>query len=413
MLVDTRPLRTSPAFRRLWIGGTLSGLGSQLAIVAVLYQAWTLTHSALAVGAIGIARAVPMVLLGIVGGSLADAVDRRRLVLLTTAGQLVTAVLLAVQALAASASWQLVLGLVALQAAAGALGAPARRAFPARLLDAGQVAAGVALTHLAFQAALLVGPALGGLIIGRWGVGACYLLDAVSFAAALQGVRGLPPMRPVGDTVPVHVGTAWAAWRFVGRTPVLGGAFLTDVLATVLARPTALFPAINAERFGGQPQTLGLFLSAIAAGGLTAGAMSGIVARLGRPGAVMLAAAGVWGLCLVGFGVAQQIWLAVVCLAIAGAADTLSVISRGAIVQLATPDRYRGRVGAVEHIVGVAGPDIGNFRGGFVAGVTSASFAVVAGGLACALGVAALAVWNTPLRRFGESRTEHIAGFAG
>lgn len=291
-LIDTRPLRSSAAFRRLWAGNTLSGLGGQLTVVAVLYQAWQLTESPVGTGAVGLAQAIPMVVFGLAGGSLADAVDRRRLVLLTTLGQVAAAVLLAAQALAGAGSLWVLLALVALQASCGALGAPARRTFAVRLLPADQVAAGIALTHLSFQVALLAGPALGGVLIAQWGVGTCDVIDALTFGAALYGVLGLPAMRPLGSE-PARPGlrTLWAGVRLVRSRPVLTGALGTDVLATVLAMPVALFPMINAERFGGRPETLGLFLSAIAVGGIAAGAASGAVTRSGRPGAIMLAAA--------------------------------------------------------------------------------------------------------------------------
>jgi MFS family permease len=398
-LLDTRPVRSSPGFRRLWVGTSLSALGAQVAVVAVLYQAWQLTRSPAAVGAIGLAQAVPMVAFGLVGGSLADAVDRRRLVLVTTTGQALCAGLLAVQALAGLGALWILLGLVSLQAACGALGAPARRTFAVRLLPAEQVGAGIALTHLSFQAALLVGPAVAGVVTARWGVGACYLLYLLTFAAALHGVLRLPAMRPLGDVTSPGPREVWEGWRFIGRRPVLSGAFLTDVLATVTAMPIALFPVINEERFDGRPETLGLFLSAIALGGIAAGAASAKVTGSARPGAVMLAAAGLWGLGLAGFGLVHQIWVALGCLAVAGAADTVSVISRGTIVALSTPDSHRGRVSAVEHVVGVSGPDLGNLRGGLLAGATSASFAVVSGGVLCVLGVAAVALSNGSLRR--------------
>lgn len=408
-LIDTRPLRSSPAFRRLWIGSTLSGLGGQLTTVAVLYQAWQLTGSPVSVGAIGLAQAIPMVVFGLVGGALADAVDRRRLVLLTTLGQIVAAVLLAGQAVLGVGSWWVLLGLVALQATCAALGAPARRTFAVRLLPADQVAAGIALTHLSFQLSMLAGPALGGLIIGQWGVSACYVIDAVTFGAALYGVFGLPALCPLGDeAASPRPGprAIWEGWRFVLSRPVLTGALLTDVLATVLAMPVALFPAINAERFGDHPETLGLFLSAIAVGGIAAGTASGAVTRAGRPGLVMLCAAGVWGAGLAGFGLASPLWLALACLVIAGAADTLSVISRGSILQLETPDSHRGRVSAAEHIIGVSGPDIGNFRGGLVASATSAAFSLISGGVICLAGIILVAALNPALRRFRATAQE-------
>ena len=405
--LDLRPLRSSPAFRRLWVGTTLSRLGGQLTMVAVLYQVWELTGSPAALGVLGLVQAVPMVVFGLVGGSLADAVDRRRLVLLTTVGQLVIAGLLAVQAFTELRSYAVLLVLVAAQSAGGALGAPARRTFVPRLLPAEQVTAGVALFHVSFQLAMLGGPVLGGLIIAHAGVGVCYLVDSVAFFAALYGVRGLPAMQPAGRPARPGIRTVWEGWRFVATRPALRGAFLTDVFATVLAMPVAMFPVVNAERFDGRPETLGLFFTAIAVGGVCAGAVSGRVARSGRPGVVMLVTAGVWGVGVAGFGFAPYLWLALGCLAVAGAADTFSVISRGSIVQLATPDSHRGRVSAVELVIGASGPDVGNFRAGLVGDLTSATFTLVAGGVMCVAGVAAVAATNRSLRRFSPTADVH------
>jgi predicted MFS family arabinose efflux permease len=399
LLLDTRPLRSSAPFRRVWAGGVLSTVGAQLAVVAVLQQTWELTADPVAVGAIGLAQAIPMIVFGQVGGVLADAVDRRRLVLATTLGQMVVAALLAAQAFAGIGSLALLLGLVALQSAGGALGAPARRTFAARLLPTDQVGAGIALFNLGFQFSMLVGPAVAGIIVAGWGVGACYAVDTLTFLASLYGVLRLPPLPPDEAAGRADLRAVVAGWRFIAGRPVLAGAFLTDLIATVLAMPIALFPVVNAERFGGNPQTLGLFLSAIAVGGITAGLASGAVTRAGRPGLVMLVAASVWGVALAAFGWAPTAWLALGFLAVAGAADTISVISRGALVQLATPDAYRGRVSAVENIVGMAGPYLGNFRAGLVAGVTTSGFSAISGGLLCVLGVAVVAATVPALRR--------------
>ena len=398
--IDLRPLRTSPAFRRLWLGNSLSGIGGQLTVVAVLYQAWTVTDSAFAVGLVGLSQAIPMVVFGLIGGALADALDRRRLVLATTIGQTTVAGLLAVQALADVGSFGVLLALVAALASCQALGAPARRTFPVRLLPPGEVAAGLALNGLAFQIAMLAGPALAGVVIAGWGVEACYLLDTVTFLAAGYGVLRLPSIRPQGESDRPGLRAIWSSWRLIGRLPTVRGALAVDVFATVLAMPVALFPVVNDERFGGDPQTLGLFFSAVAVGGVTAGAASGLATRTPRAGRTMLFTAGLWGIGIAGFGLAHDLWLALACLAIAGAADMVSVVSRATIVQLTTPDSHRGRISAVEHIIGVAGPDVGNFRGGLVAGATSASFALVSGGLLCALCVAAVGAFNRPLRRF-------------
>ncbi|MCP3803975.1 MFS transporter [Allokutzneria sp. A3M-2-11 16] len=406
LFIDVRPLRASDAFRRLWIGSTASVLGGQLTVVAVLTQVWQLTESTVAVGAIGIAQAAPMVVFGLLGGTLADTVDRRRLVLITTVGQVVTAALLAAQALLGFESLAVVLGLVGVQATFSGLGAPARKTFAVRLLPEHLVRAGIALNHISFQAAMLVGPAIAGVITAQWGVATCYVIDAFTFTIGLYGVVKLPSMLPEGSARP-GLRAIGEGMRFLAGQRVVRGALVTDVIATVFAMPIALFPAIADERFG-RPEALGLFMSAIAVGGITASAASGVVTRARQPGAVMLVAAGVWGAGLAGFGVAQPLWLGVACLVVAGAADTISVISRGAIVQIATPDAYRGRVSAVEHIIGVSGPDVGNFRAGLVAGGSSPAFALVSGGALCVAGVAYLAGRNKPLRRFSTPVEETV-----
>ncbi|MET0966054.1 MAG: MFS transporter, partial [Nakamurella sp.] len=199
-------------------------------------------------------------------------------------------------------------------------------------------------------------------------------------------------------------------WRYIARRPALRGSFLTDLAATVLAMPVALFPMINDERFGGRPETLGIFLSAIAVGGIAAGLLSGLITRARRPGTVQLAAAAVWGVTLAGFGLAGPLWLALGCLTLAGAADTIAVISRGAVVQLDAEDRFRGRVSSVELIVGAAGPELGNVRGGLLASLTSAAAALAAGGLLCVAAVVVIAGTNPTLRRFPPAEPVAAAG---
>ncbi|MCX2967395.1 MULTISPECIES: MFS transporter [Streptomyces] len=399
--LDARPLRGSRSFRDLWIGTSVSQFGGQMANVAVLAQVWDLTGSPVGTGAIGLATGLPMILFGLLGGTLADAVDRRAVVRATTAGHLLAAAGLCAQALAGNRNVLLLLALVAVGTSCGALGAPARRTFPVRLLPGDQVAAGLALTNVSFQAAMLAGPAVAGLVIAHWGFSAAYATQAVATAVALLAVVRLPAMRPEGT------GAAGGrrrlkrgGWGIVLRRPTLWGSMATDLSATLLAMPIALFPLVNEARFGGSPQTLGLFLSAVAVGGITAGLLSGTVTRRRRAGLVQLSAAGVWGLALACFGLAGPLWLALACLAVAGAADTVSVVTRGALVQRETPDAYRGRVSSVEHVIGVAGPELGNLRGGLLASATSASFSLVFGGLSAVLAIAAVSAVNAPLRAY-------------
>ena len=277
-----------------------------------------------------------------------------------------------------------------------------RLARPAAAVDAGPalLPAGVALDVVAFQIGLLAGPALGGVIVGAWGVGWCLAIDALTYLGSLYGVLGLPAMRPEPSDEAPGWRRALAGAKHVMKMPVLRGAFATDLAATLLVMPVSLFPAINDLRFGGRPETLGLFMSAIAVGGVVASLLSGRSSRSRRPGRVMLAAAATWAVGLLGFGLAEVLWLALFSLAVAGAADTLSVTSRGTIVQLQTPDSLRGRVTALDHLVGATGPDVGNMRGGFVASLTSVPFALVSGPIAC-LAVLGIVAWRNPaVRRY-------------
>ncbi|MEV4091293.1 MFS transporter [Streptosporangium saharense] len=404
-LVDIRPLRGSRPFRDLWIGSSLASIGQQIAIVAVLLQVWDLTRSPLWTGAIGLATGVPMLVLGLVGGSLADAVDRRSLVRVTTVGQALTAAGLVAQAVTGNRSVVLLLVLVAVQSGCAALGAPARRTFPVRLLPADQVAAGIALQNIAFQASMLAGPALAGVVLARWHYPAAYAIQFLAGLASLVAVVRLPPMPASHADDKPWRGPVRGGWRISLQRPTLWGSFAVDLAATVLAMPVALFPLINELRFAGDPRTLGLFLSAIALGGLGAGLFSGTVTRLRRSGLVQLVAATVWGLALAGFGMAGPIWLALLCLTVAGAADTVSVVTRGALVQLETPDHYRGRVSSVEHVIGIAGPELGNFRGGVLASVVPAPVALLVGGLTASVAVVAIGLANRPLRDYRVPRS--------
>lgn len=400
-LLDVAPLRSSRPFRRLWAGQTLSGFGSQMSFVAVMFQVWRMTHSTVWTGAVGLAQALPLTVFGLFAGSLIDRVDRRRFYLAATGGQAVCAVLLAVQGFAGHLPVVGVLLLVSAQFCFVAGSGPAARTFVPRLLSKDQLAAGLALNRIAFQGSMLVGPALGGLILGGLGVGGCYLADALTFAAAMYGGLGLPRMPPGDDSAgPGGVATVLEGLAFVVRTPVIRGALLTDLAATVLSMPLGLFPLINSERFGDNPRTLGLFLSAIAVGGVTASLFSGIFTRRARPGLVMLGGSVTWGAALASFGLSSDPWVGLAFLALAGAADTVAVVSRGTLVQLHTPDELLGRVSAAEQIVGQAGPDVGNMAGGLAADLTSGVTALVAGGLLCVAAVTLVGATSPGLRRF-------------
>ncbi|CQR59734.1 MFS transporter [Streptomyces leeuwenhoekii] len=402
-LLDVRPLG-SLAFRRLLIGRTVSTLGGFMTMVTVMYQVWDMTHSAGWSGAVGLAQALPMVVVGLSAGAWVDRADRRRVYLATTIGQAACSLLLAAQAFTGHVPVVVVLLLVAVQASFAAAGAPAAGVFVPRLLPKDQVAAGLALNAVSGQAMMLLGPAVAGVVLGWWGIGVCYLLDALSFGLSFYGAFGLPALPPEGEKSRPGLHGILDGLRFLGGHRVVRGALATDLAATVLAMPTSLFPLVNEERFGGDPRTLGLFLSALALGGVVATALSGPVTRLGRPGPVMLCSSAAWGAALALFGLTTSAWAGLGMLALAGAADAAAVLSRTTIVQTRTPDALLGRVTAAELVVGQAGPHLGGLRGGLVAGWTSGATALVTGGVLCLLAVAYVAT-VTPELRDGQPDT--------
>jgi MFS family permease len=415
LLTDVTPLREHPAFRRLWLGAMLSRTGSAMTSFAVTLQVYDLTRSPAAVGGLGVAMFVPLLLITLPGGTLADRVDRRRLVLAVAVGQMgVSAVLFALAALGSASLWALY-ALVATGSAFSALSAPAQQTFIPRLVPKEQVGAAMALNRIVFQVVLIAGPALAGVIAAWAGLRGCYLADVASFAGALWGVGRLPAMPPVrrapSEDSPAGDSAAGARPRsglaltleglaFIRRTPVLCGAFLADVNATFFGLPVSLFPAINAERFGGNPRTLGLFMTAIGVGGLVSAVFAGPLRHARRHGLVMLACVAAWGGGFALFAVAPSLWLTLLALAIAGLADTFTVVVRGIIVQEATPDEFRGRVNAADFLVGAGGGELGSLEAGLVGSWTTPVISALSGGLLTVLGVVAIAAAMPSFRRY-------------
>jgi MFS family permease len=391
LLPDFTPVRENPAFRRLLIGNMLSSCGGSMTTFAITLQIWDMTRSSFAVGAIGF-TCIPVLFTGLVGGSVADRFDRRALLLITLICACAVSVLLAVQAYGRFGQLWLLYLLVTAGELAAAIGAPASRAIVPRLVPAEQLRAAIAVRTLTGRTVMLAGPALAGVVTGAWGLKTCYLIDAISFTASFYGRFRLPPMpadpgarnKPTLDSI-------LEGLRYIKRTPVLAAAFLTDMDAMLLGLPVALFPALNAEHFGGRPQTLGLLTTAVGVGGIVTAVLSGPATRVRRHGLGMLAGTAVWGAGIAVFGFTRNLPLGLLGLAVAGAADTLTVTFRASLVQAVTPDELRGRVSSVEYIIGAsAGGGLGNVESGTVAALTSPVFSAVSGGIACAAVAAAV-----------------------
>ena len=402
LLADITPVRESAAYRRLLAGSTLSAVGTALTSFAVTLQVYRLTGSSLAVGAIGMAQLVPTLLVGLLAAPVIDLADRRKLVLVTSGSLAVVSAGLAAQAFAGLRLVWLLYALVALQSAVVALDRPARAAFMPSLLPASLLPAGLALNRISFQVMLTAGPALAGVLVAapHLGLRVCYLIDAASFAAAFYPVARLPAMRAAGALGSGGPRAVAEGLSFIRRSPVLAGAFLADLNATVFGLPVALFPAINAERFGGSPRTLGLLTTAIGVGGLAGAALSGPVRHIGRQGRAMLCSVAVWGAAFAGFAVAPTLWPALGLLALAGAADTFTVVFRGSIVAAVTPDRLRGRVMAADYVMGAGGGQLGNLEAGALGSLTSPVISALAGGLVTVAGAAVIGLWLPAFARY-------------
>lgn len=408
LLADTRPLRESPEYRRLVIAGALSGVGSQMTAVAVPIQVYALTHSSLAVGLLGLAVAVPLITLGLLGGSFADAVDRRRLVLVTSSLLAMVSLVFAAQALLDLRQLWLLYVLTACRSGLFAIDQPARRAFIPRLLPPDLFPAAAALSFLSFQVSLIVAPLLAGVIIAAAGLQTAYLVDAVTFIFAIYGVLRLRPMPPQPGVrgerarggAPAGLAAVAEGLRFVRHQPVLATVLLVDLNGTIFGMPFALFPALAATHFGGGAKTVGLLYAAPAIGGLLLGALSGPLSHIRRQGLAVLVAIGVWGMAIAGFGLTGWLWLAVPLLAVAGAADVVNGVFRSTILQVNTPDALQGRVSSVGYVVGAGGPSLGDVEAGVVAAATSPVISAVSGGLACLVGVVVLGLAVPALARY-------------
>ena len=402
--LDLTPLRESKPFRRLLFGDAVSVLGTQITVVAVPIQVYEQTRSAAAVGLVGLAGLLPLIVFGLYGGAIADAVDRRRLVLVTTLGQAVLALVLVAHAVAGLESTGLLYAVVAVHSALFAVDSPARQAFVPRLLPVHLLPAANALKQVEFNLGVTVGPLLAGLLIGRFGYGAANGLDALTFAAALASVAGLPSMPPAGGGRPAGLSSVLEGLTFLRTRQVLLMTFVVDLIAMVFAMPRALFPALAEQVYGGGPQTAGLLYSALAVGALLGALFSGRLGNVTRQGAAVLVAIACWGLAITLFGLTDVLWLGLVLLAAAGAADMVSAVFRIAIMQAAAPDEMRGRLGGVFIVVVAGGPRLGDARAGGGAEVVGLQGSSVVGGLTVVGLTAAIAAGASRFRSY-DART--------
>jgi hypothetical protein len=409
VVADVTPLRVSPDYRRLWFGLGVNNIGQQMTAVTVAVQVYRITGSSFAVGLVGAFALVPLVVFGLYGGAVADVVDRRLLMFWTSLGLAALSVVLFLQAAAGVHSVWLLYLVVSAQSALFAVNNPARSAAIPRLVGPEMLPAANALQQVTFNLGFTSGPLLAGGLIAWVGIDASYAVDVLSFSAALYAVLRLPPLPPIGvtDGQPAGFASVLEGLRFLrGRQEVLM-TFLVDINAMVFGMPRALFPAVAGLFYAGGAGTVGLLSAAPAFGAMLAAGLSGGLSRVRRQGLAVLVAVTVWGLSIAAFGFARILWIGVLLLAIAGAADMVSAVFRTTILQTATPDALRGRLQGVFIVVVAGGPRLGDVEAGAVASATNETVSIVSGGLLCVLGVVVLTMLFPSFARYQPG---HAAG---
>ncbi|HEX6185485.1 MAG TPA: MFS transporter [Pyrinomonadaceae bacterium] len=383
-------------FRLMWAGQFVSLTGSQMQLVTINWHVYLLMRphgeaaAAAALGLVGLVRVLPIVVCSLVGGVVADAVDRKRLIIVAQTVMLLSAAALA----AVTAAWLEevwpIYVLTALSSAATAFDNPARQALFPSLVPARDFANAVSLGFVSFQIAMVSGPVLGGVVLARYGPAAVYVFNAVSFFAVIVAVLLI---RASGkgkaeELARVSFESLKEGLRFVWRTPIMVQTMSLDFVATFFASATALLPIFARDVLGVGEHGYGLLAAASAAGAALTGLLLARRAGWERPGLAVLVSVAVYGAATVAFGLSRSYWLSLVCLALTGAADTVSTVIRQTIRQLITPDRLRGRMTSVSMIFFMGGPQLGELEAGLVAAAAGAPFSVVFGGVCCLAAVA-------------------------
>ena len=410
LALDTKPMR-HPAFRRMWLGSAFSYFGFQFTAVAVPVEMFNLTQDSFWVGLLGIASLVPLLVFALWGGAIADAVDRRLLLLISSCVTWTSTLGLLIQALLHVGSPHLLLGLVAVQSMGVAVSMPARQAIVPRLVPAGEVPSANTLNFTMSNATMVFGPLAAGLVFATRGqVGGlpiAYAIDAVLFTATLWAtyrLPALPPEHTSTDEIQARVGTLSsiiAGFRYLATTPVLVMSFVIDIVAMVLAMPRALFPEVAETRFA-NGSAIGWLYSAIAIGSVLGGLTSGWIGRVRRQGLALVVAVVGWGLAIGLAGLAHSLWLAVLLLAVAGCADLISAVYRQTILQLIAPDEMRGRLQGVFTAVVAGGPRLGDLRAGAMAAAWGTTVSWFVGGIGAAVVAILVAIAFPALRRYPQ-----------
>ncbi len=385
MILDITPLRKHRDYRLLYIGQGVSTFGSMITYVAVPVQVFDLTHSSFVVGMLGAVQLIPLLCFALWGGAYADAMDRRRLLIISEILMTAGSAALAINSMAAHPSVVLVFVVSATMSAVNGFHRPSLDAMLPRLVDREDLTAISALRMFSFSASAIVGPAIGGVLIGSVGYSISYIVDVATFVfslGAIAAIRSMPA--PKGASSPGFRSIV-EGLKYARSHSELIGTYVVDMIAMTFAMPMALFPAMASA--WGATSRAGWLFSAISVGSLLTSVLSGWASRVRRDGAAVVVAAATWGLAIVGFGFSPGFGGALACLVMAGAADAVSGLFRMTIWNETIPTDLRGRLAGVEMISYLSGPLLGNARAGWIASISSNTLSVVSGGVICVLGV--------------------------
>lgn len=399
LVIDLSPLRASHQFRLLWTGESVANIGAHITDVAVAFQVYEITRSPLAVGLIALCQLVPLLTLSVIGGTIADRTDRRTLLLWTYVVLPMLSGVLAVNALLDRPQLWVLYAVATAVAAGYALYSPAARSAPPLFFPKEELPAVFALSSISHSFGALLGPAIGGVLIATIGLTGTYLLDVATGLFAFAMVLRMRPIPRTHEEHPPFLDSLRDGVRFLRGRPVLQSTFTFDLNAMVFGFPTALFPAM-AERIGGGPSVLGLLYAAPNAGALLITLVSGRAKHVRRQGLAVILSIVAWGGFLIVFGLSTTLWISLLMLAGAGAADMWSGIFRTSIAQTIVPDEMRGRLSGIELAVVATGPAVGDLEAGVVASLVSVPFSVVSGGAACIVGVAVLSALFPQFARY-------------
>jgi MFS family permease len=390
MLLDVEPLRVYPEFRRLWIGFAASSVGTQMSVVAIALEVYRITGSNLDVGLISLVQLFPAIIGSLLGGSIADAMDRRKLLVITGGSMSVLSIGLALNADQAHPTLLLVYVLAAMNAAFQGINGPALTAVLLSIVNRDIMVKANALRQLSAQIASVAGPSLAGVLLPL-GIHLVFWVNAGTFVLAIGTVLTVGSHPPVGGATRFGWKSITEGLAFLKGRQAIQGCFIADLNAMVLGMPTALFPALALHHFHGGDGVLGILYAAPGFGALLASMVSGWTPRVRRPGRAVVIAITIWGLGITAFGLVAWFPAAVALIAVAGGADVISAVFRSTIIQTQTPDRLRGRLSALQQAVVTAGPRLGNGEAGIVAALSTTEISVVSGGLGCIIGIAIIA----------------------